>query len=362
MLTERSQFYLRILPDSIFTLQVSAEIIVGRSTPEVGRKRLTFLNHIQTVHFVFGQITGMPVELHAESLTGDNKIVAVILLYHGSSHFHVAQFRVLQIHCRSLIGIQRQLVFSNNMPCRKQTFTFLQFIRHVKQPLGTLADSSQIQFDFSSLLRSYIQVIHTTAAHHLAVFQHFPLQITARKVTEEVFVEYINFSTLQIGRSCPDILIDTSYLVHMRIGYAVGTDKTIVTEIDIAGIKAVEVTAIGINHLTVLTGPTNGLVYKIPNETTLIFGIFANHIPIFFETAFRITHGMRILTLNERSVHRIILTIFQTIVISIIHRTEYIGLSCLSGLFVLHGTARVFRFHPVISRFKVRPITGFITQ
>ena len=67
-------------------------------------------------------------------------------------------------------------------------------------------------------------------------------------------------------------------LVHMRIGYAVGTDKTIVTDIDIAGIKAVEVTAIGINHLTVLTAPTNGLVYKIPNETTLIFGIFANHI------------------------------------------------------------------------------------
>ena len=35
------------------------------------RKRLTFLNHIQTVHFVFGQVTGMLVELHTEGLTGD---------------------------------------------------------------------------------------------------------------------------------------------------------------------------------------------------------------------------------------------------------------------------------------------------
>ena len=32
---------------------------------------LTFLNHIQTVHFVFGQVTGMLVELHTEGLTGE---------------------------------------------------------------------------------------------------------------------------------------------------------------------------------------------------------------------------------------------------------------------------------------------------
>ena len=152
------------------------------------------------------------------------------------------------------------------------------------------------------------------------------------------------------------------HFVCMRIRNTVGADQPVIAEVDITCIETVEITSVCINHFTVLSGPSARLVNKVPNKSTLVFRILAHQIPIFFEAAFRVTHGMRILALNQRFLLAIVFAISNTALVIIIHRAEHIGLSVLPCLFILYRTAGVFSLYPVVCGFKVRSITGFITQ
>ena len=269
----------------------------------------------------------------------------------------------LQFQCRRLVRGQCQLVACHHMAGRQQAFTVFQTIGYVKQRLITFAEVSQWQGQLHRLLGSDFQVLYPASADHTPGFQHFPLHIIGRKVTEEVLVVDADFHIVilqLVGQSGPDALVDTSHLVHVRVRYAVGADKAVVAEVHVTGIKTVEVASIGINHRTVLACPAYRLVYKVPDKSALIPGILAHQVPIFLETTFRITHGVCILTLNQRFVGRSVFAVTAAIVITQVHGAINIGFARPSGLLVLHGTAGVLGLHPVIGCLEVGAVTGLV--
>ena len=148
----------------------------------------------------------------------------------------------------------------------------------------------------------------------------------------------------------------------MWIRHTVRADKSVITEIDVTGIEAVEIATVAVNHLSALSGPAHGLVYEVPDEAPLELGILANQVPVLFETTLRVTHGVRILALYERLLILVVLAVaFAPFVVGI-HRAVDIGFSACSRPLVLHGTAWVFRFHPVVSGFEVRTVSGLVAQ
>ena len=160
---------------------------------------------------------------------------------------------------------------------------------------------------------------------------------------------------------CPNGLIKVTHFVHVRIRYPVRAYQTVITEIIVRTIVLIKISAIRIYLYAVLIFPTHRLVNKVPDESTLKFGIFAYQVPIFFESTHRITHSMRIFTLYKR-LSSITLGIILTRTVPQIHRAENIGIIIMTGLFILHGACRIFRFYPTVASLKVRAGTGFVAQ
>ena len=212
------------------------------------------------------------------------------------------------------------------------------------------------------MLGSYFQVIDTSATNNLAAFQHFPFQIISGKVTEEILVVHLDLTFRQIAGGCPDILVIIPHLVHMRVRNTIRADQAVIAEVIIASVELIEIAAISIDHFPVLAGPAHGLIHEVPDEAPLIFRVFTDQIPIFLETSLRVTHGMSVFTLYQRLLHGVILAVFSAILVVVIHRAEDIGLSVLSGLFVLYGTAGVFVLDPVVSGLEVRTVSSLVTQ
>ena len=150
--------------------------------------------------------------------------------------------------------------------------------------------------------------------------------------------------------------------MHVGIGVTVGADQTVVAEVVVGCIEAVEVAAVSIDFNSVLAFPANGLVDEVPNETALQVRIFADDVPVFFESALRVTHSVSIFTLDERFGGIGTLTVFFHAFIAVIHRTEDVGVLFQAGLFVLAGTAGVFCLYPFVTCFEVGAVSGFITQ
>ena len=279
---EGSQLQTRVLPGSEFLLQTCTEIIVRRCTPEVRCQFGIFVHQFRACYVVAIQVTGMFVEFQTEVITVDDQITPVVFLDLRSNGRSIHNFYILQVHSRSLVGVQYKLVFGYGISGREQTFAVLQAISYIQQPFFAFAGFADVQFHSGSLLRSYVEVFYTTGTNYFTVSKQLPIQIVSGKVTEEVFVVHVHFAVLQVSRSCPDVLIIVTHFVHVRIGNTVGTDQTIIAEVLVV---TVEVTAISVDSYTVFAFPTNGLVYKVPDETALQVGVFTDQIPIFFETA-----------------------------------------------------------------------------
>ena len=148
----------------------------------------------------------------------------------------------------------------------------------------------------------------------------------------------------------------------MGIGHTVRTDQTVVAEVVVAGIKAVEVTTVSIDHLAVLAFPAYGLIDEVPDETTLVFRIFTDDVPILLETTLGVTHRMSILALDQRLLVGCVFAIFDAVLIVVIHRAEDVGLAILACLLILHGTGGILCLDPVVSRLEVGAIAGLITK
>ena len=105
----------------------------------------------------------------------------------------------------------------------------------------------------------------------------------------------------------------------MRVRIAVRTEKPVIAEVLVpVAVAVIEIPGVCENLLPVFL-IIDGLVDKIPDESSLVSGIFSYQIPIFLETAFGISHGMGVLDLNQRAL-RVVFTIFYHIRIPPVHR------------------------------------------
>ena len=140
----------------------------------------------------------------------------------------------------------------------------------------------------------------------------------------------------------------------MRIGDAVRIQQPIVTVIEVSGAEVIEIAVISINHLVIFTGPARGLVYQVPNESSLEFGIFTNEIPIYLEVSQSIAHGMCVLTHNHWFLFTVVFIITDTFGVNRIHRTINIrsGTRIIS-LLKVYETAWIFRLYPLVASLKV---------
>ena len=150
--------------------------------------------------------------------------------------------------------------------------------------------------------------------------------------------------------------------MHVRVGVAVGANQSVVAEVVVGGIEAVEVTAVGIYFHATFTFPSARLVDEVPDEATLQIRVFANDVPIFFKSALRVAHSVSIFALYERfgSVGASAV-VFHAVVVAV-HRAIYVGGTFFAGLFKLACTTRVFLFNPLVALFEVRSVARLVTE
>jgi len=123
----------------------------------------------------------------------------------------------------------------------------------------------------------------------------------------------------------------------VRIGHTVGTNQTVVAEVIIRAVIFIEVASVAVDIHSVFIFPMAGLVYEVPYKSTLIFRIFADDIPVFFESALRITHSMSVFALNQRFLN-IAFGILDARIVAVVHRTENVCKFAGPRLFILYGT------------------------
>ena len=100
-----------------------------------------------------------------------------------------------------------------------------------------------------------------------------------------------------------DTLVCLLHLNQSRMRGAVGTDQTIRTEILLVYPSvATHISSIIEVFSSIGIGCFQALVYPVPDKTTLQIRRFQNNIPVFLEVTGTVTHSMRILTKNPRTV------------------------------------------------------------
>ena len=208
----------------------------------------------------------------------------------------------------------------------------------------------------------YTREVGLPLCHRTSVYQHGSLQVIVVEVAEGVFVVDLHFlSGSSLHGSHPDGLVDTLHLVGVRIPRTVGSDESVVAEVLVElAVVVVPVARIAIEGLSV-TAHQHRLVDKVPDETTLILGVFPYQVPVLLESSLRVAHRVCILTLNQRT-GVVALRIAFTPFVSHIHRAEDIGIFIQTGTLVHDGARRVLGFCPTVACLEVRTEAGFITH
>ena len=147
----------------------------------------------------------------------------------------------------------------------------------------------------------------------------------------------------------------------MRIRHTVGADQSVVVEVIVRTVIFVEVATVAIDIHPVLVLPVARLIYEVPDKPTLVFRILADDVPVFFESAFRVAHGVCVFTLNQRFLN-IAFAVFDTALVAQIHRAINICKFTGACLLVLYGACLVLVLDPSVAFFKVRSHAGFVAQ
>ena len=148
----------------------------------------------------------------------------------------------------------------------------------------------------------------------------------------------------------------------MGIETAVGGDDTVAVEVVVGGGIAAVVATIGEDLLASdLALVAQTLIDEVPDIAALVFRMLADEVPVLLETAHRVTHGVGILALDQRT-GIVALGVFLAVLVAIVHRTEDIGLALTACLFVLHRARGVVGLHPVVALLEVRTVAGFVAQ
>ena len=80
-LVERNQLHVRVLPASIFALEVSSEVVVGRSSPKVWSELSIFGKNLEPANFIEADETIAFSEVNLEVISLYDKIVHVVVDY-----------------------------------------------------------------------------------------------------------------------------------------------------------------------------------------------------------------------------------------------------------------------------------------
>ena len=189
-----------------------------------------------------------------------------------------------------------------------------------------------------------------------------PLEFEVVEGLEEVLVVDLDLTVLQALVGDPHVLIVVAHLVGMGIETAIGGDDTVAVEVVVGGGIAAVVATIGEDlFASDLALVAQTLIDEVPDIAALVFRMLADEVPVLLETAHRVTHGVGILALDQRT-GIVALGVFLAVLVAIVHRTEDIGLALTTCLFVLHRARGVVGLHPVVALLEVRTVAGFVAQ
>ena len=254
-------------------LEFGTVIIVGRGAPEIWCQRTAFPDELRPVHGIAFHVSGHLVETYPEVLSRDNQMGQITVVDLRDDIRNVTHAFVLQNHVRCLIGPEFDLCLGHHVTRRNDAFSFPLQVSHVEQPFAFPVSSAPVQGHRGGLLRLAIYPFHRSAAHDFSVFQCFPLHDVCRKVAEEILVVYLDFAFRQISGRGPDVLVEVSHFVAVRVRYTVGTEQAVDHVIVVLGLIIVEVPVVTVYHFPVATGPSRRLVHPVPDEAALELGI-----------------------------------------------------------------------------------------
>ena len=195
-----------------------------------------------------------------------------------------------------------------------------------------------------------------------AVLADSPHEFQIVERLEEVLVVDLDGTVLQPLVGNPGILVIILHLVGMGIETAVGGDDTITVEVVVGGgIAAVVATESEDLLASDLALVAQTLIDEVPDIATLVFRIGADDVPVLLESTHRVTHGVGILALDQRT-GVVALRIFLAVLVAIVHRTEDVGLALTACLLILHWARGVVGLHPVVALLEVRSVAGLVAQ
>ena len=191
-----------------------------------------------------------------------------------------------------------------------------------------------------------MHLVDHSVLHGLSVNIEAPHQSVVLQATEEVLVVDLDFPLLQVNFRCPDALVLVGNLISMRIQLAVWTDDSVAVEVVVRRVVAVVVATVGVVYLVQLgVGgelvnlqahrlhgfAVQSLVYKVPDVSALELGIFADKVPILFETTTRVAHRVVIFALDERLLVFVVLGVGLRTPRGVVHRAEDVGVATISA-------------------------------
>ena len=359
---ESGELQVRVAPGGVAVLQACAEVVVGRGTPEVGRQGLALLDEVASVDGVLDEASVVAVELQTEVPALDDEVVAVVVLHDGCGHGGVDELEVAQLEGGRGVGFDDELVVGGDVAGWQKTVGGLEAVADVEEPLARGAGVAQVERQARGSLRGAVEPVDAAGAHGLSVARQGPLHVVAREVAEEVLVVEANLAARAVGPVGPDVLVEVGHLRHVRVGSAVGADETVVVEVVVAGVEAVEVATVSVDGHAAFAFPADALIDEVPDKAALILGILADEVPVLLEAAHGVAHGVGVLALDEGLGLRVIAAVLLAVVGSGVHGAVDVGLAVVAGAFVLYGPTGVLGLDPVVSSFEVRPVAGLVAQ
>ena len=146
-----------------------------------------------------------------------------------------------------------------------------------------------------------------------------------------------------------------------RVWRAVGSDKSVAVEVVVGGGIAAVIASISEDFFSFAVGVAHGLIYKVPNKSTLVLGFAANEIPVFFEPTHRVPHGVGIFALDERP----FIFAFEIVFAAFgrnVHGAENVGGTFQPGTLVLHGARLVPLLEIVVDAVEVYSVSRLVTH
>ena len=127
------------------------------------------------------------------------------------------------------------------------------------------------------------------------------------------------------------------------------------------GVFGAVVSAVGKEGTAVFFCP-QPLVFEVPDEPSLQARLFPVEVPILFESAQAVAHGVCVLALNQGAQVLGLLGKFGQVFQVCIHGTVDVGVPFLKGPFVGDVSRRVHGLHAAIGGVKIDAIAGFVAQ